>query len=146
MWSMVHLTWGSYIVVAIALLVVYYVAIGLVYYRRDISQLLAASKAGGSLKPYASSLSSSSHTAEPDMGLYNTVHALMEDCKPVFQAAVSQQLEKTLVLEALHLRVQRYPQIKGTAFQVAMTNHITQELEHRLSMTLTDEEANDLWL
>ena len=70
----------------------------------------------------------------------------MEDCKPVFQAAIQQQLAKEQILEALRVRLREYPQIKGTAFHASMTSHIAQELDHRLHMVLTDEETELLWL
>lgn len=141
------ITWEQLSIYLSVFLFLYYAAIILLFYRKDISLIRSSRKNGApSLAPYVSpSPASTNSTIEPDTILYNSVHELMEDCKPVFQAAVNQQLEKEQVIESLRIRVQRYPQIKGTAFQVAVTNHIAKELDHRLGMILQDDEASALW-
>lgn len=140
------ISWEQLLIGLLVLLLCYYAVILFVFYRRDFSFSGSSQKPGRSLTPYASPITTPAYAMEPDAVLYNQVHELMEDCKPVFQAAVAQQLEKGQVLEALRIRVQQYPKIKGTALQVAVTNHIAQEMEHRLSMTLDDMEADSLWL
>lgn len=112
---------------------VYYAVVLFVFYRKDF---LFSGRPARSLAPYLS---------EPGIDVHSAVHELLEDCKPVFQAALTQQLDKQQVLAALRDRVQRYPQIVGTSFQTAVTNHISQELEHRLALRLTDAEAGGLW-
>jgi len=140
------ISWSQLLIVLFIFLVGYYAVMLFVFYRGDLSLSRAFQKSGRSLAPYASPATAPARGAEPDIVLYNTVHELMEDCKPVFQAAVAQQLEKEQVLEALRVRVGQYPQVKGTAFQMAVTNHIAHEMEHRLAMTLDDTEADGLWL
>lgn len=129
-------------------LFLYYIVVVFVFYRKD---LLATFKAGSSGKskpePYLAQTDSSPalHTSDSDKVVYNQVLELLQDCKPVFQAAADQSLEKEQVLEALQLRVQKYPQIIGTAFQVAVSNHIDQEVQARCSFSLEESDIEKLW-
>lgn len=140
------ITWEQLLVIVLILLLVYYAAILLLFYRNDF--FLARSFRRDSdykTRNHLSSAPATTSFSEPDTVLYNQVHELMEDCKHVFTAAVNQQIEKALVLDALRRRIQQYPQIRGTSFQSAITNHFSQELEQRLAMVLEDHEADKLW-
>lgn len=140
------ISWEQLLIYVLVFLCCYYAVILFFYYRRDLSLLFTSTRSGHSLAPHAAPAVGDPAAAAADTALYNSVHELMQDCKPVFQAADSQQLDKDQVLDALRVRVQQYPQIKGTSFQIAVTNHIAQEMEHRLAMQLTDPEADTLWI
>jgi len=137
------ITWEQLLIYGAVVLGVYYALILLLYYRKELQGLASRKQVG--LQPYLSAETENHRREAPDATLYNNVLELMEACKPVFQAAVQQQLSKQQVLDSLQVRIKAYPQISGTAFQLAVTNHLAQELEHRLGMALTDDEADMLW-
>jgi hypothetical protein len=137
------ITWEQLLIYISIFLGVYYVFILLLFYRKEWFGLVKRKPVqrmrmtGGETK---------TNSDPPDAILYNSVLELMEDCKPVFHAAIQQSLDKAQILEALRVRLREYPQIKGTVFQISMTNHIGQEMDHRFNMVLTDEETELLWL
>lgn len=137
------MTWGQLFIYLAIFLGIYYFVIGLVFYRDKLSGLKKQKNI--SSRPFAVT-ETEKPNEQPDTTVYNNVLELMEDCKPVFQAAINQQLEKDQVLEAIRVRVQQYPAIIGTSFQHSVTHHIAQEMDNKLSMILTDEEAELIWL
>jgi hypothetical protein len=124
-------------------LAIYYAAVAFIFYRMEIYALLKGGyKQSRFSEPY---LSAAPTSVASENRLYNEVLELMQDCKPVFQAAVDNPLDKSQVLEALQLRLRKYPQIIGTAFQVAVSNHIDQELQARCGMSLKESDIQALW-
>jgi hypothetical protein len=124
-------------------LIIYYAVVAVIFYRLEFFTLLKGVHSQSVHdEPYSSAAPTSAAFGN---GLYNEVLELMQDCKPVFQAAVEDSLEKAQVLEALQLRLKKYPQIIGTAFQVAVSNHIDQELQARCGMSLSESDIQALW-
>lgn len=135
-----------------AILLIYYCCIILYFYRIEIKAVLKAKmsrspskKSGNSFTMATSPDSTFLNTDEPSSTLNNLVHELIADCEQVFNVAANQQLDKQQAIDALRLCLLQYPQIKGSVFQIAVTNHIVGELQCRLAITLTDLEANQLW-
>ena len=135
--------WEQLLIFLAVFLGVYYTLILLLFYRKELFGLVKRKPAR---RVHATAAESEQRGEQPDRILYNRVLELMQDCKPVFKAAVEQSLEKEQVLAALRVRLQQYPEIRGTAFQISITSHIAQEMDHRLNMVLTDEETELLWL
>lgn len=140
------ITWGQLVIYLTIFLFVYYAIVILLFYRKDLPALAASGKKlSPSLRHSASPVNIADKVSEPDTTLYSSVHELMEDCKPVFRAAIEQGLDKAPVLEALQIRLRKYSQIKGSAFQAAVTGHIEQEIQTHLGWTLTSQELSNLW-
>lgn len=137
------ITWGELFTWLGIFLFVYYAAVLFLFYRKELSSL--RHRNASVMEPGAFHEAAPSTTHEKDDTLYNSVLELMEDCKPVFTAAVQQQLSKEQIVASLQVRLKQYPSIRGTAFQVAVTNHIAQEMDHRLSMALSDDDAKEMW-
>lgn len=141
------ITWGQLFTYVSVFLFLYYAIILFLFYRRD---LIITSKPGrkwnyDSYTSLAGHDASRASTTDQDNHLYNAVHELIEDCKPVFQAAVQEKLEKEQVLEALQVRIKKYASLKGAAFQAAINNHIEQELNDQCNMVLLEKDAASLW-
>lgn len=123
-------------------LIIYYAVVVAIFYRMEFIALLKGRHSQRRDEPNTSAAPAS---AAPENILYNEVLELMQDCKPVYQAAVEQSLEKTQIIEALRLRLKKYPQVIGTAFQVAVSNHIEQELQARCGLSLNESDIASLW-
>lgn len=80
-----------------------------------------------------------------DAYAYNAVHELLQELKDVFSAATGQQLEKEQILEAIGIRLAKYPPLKGSVFQTAITSHIEQQLLAECSLQLTPAELESCW-
>lgn len=139
------ITWEQLLVSLVGLVFVYYALILFIFYRHDLPFSAFFQKKENPMMPYLSSRVAVSDNDEPENILYNSVRELMEECKPLFHAAAGGEITREYLLDSLRLLVQKYPQIKATAFQVAMSNHIVQEVEHRLGMTLPDNEIDSIW-
>jgi hypothetical protein len=72
------------------------------------------------------------------------VHELMQEIRLVFDAAARDQLEKSLVLEALGLRFTKYRALAAD-IRAAITQHVVNEFSLRLSIAVTREDIDALW-
>lgn len=143
-----RISWGQLLNFIGVFLFFYYAVILLVFYRRELSTIIKTRvrkkvNHAPHLSPQVSGNGGS--TGARDEVVYSQVLELMQDCKPVFHAAVEQSLEKEQILDALQVRLRKYPQVKNTAFQVAVSNHIDQELQNRRGLSLSDSELESLW-
>lgn len=141
------MTWGELIGYVALVNGVYYAAVAGIFFRRELGGLLAK-RTRESLNPSLSKRELrrvSTETSSRETTIYNAVHELLEDCKQVFQAAVEESLEKSQILEALQVRLRKYPLVKGTSFQIAVTNHLEQELDNRCGLKFSESDIEQLW-
>lgn len=141
------MTWGELIGYAALVNGVYYTAVVGIFFRRELGGLFAK-RGRESLSPSLSKRESggaSTETSSSEATIYNSVHELLEDCKQVFRAAVEESLEKSQILEALQVRLRKYPSVKGTSFQIAVTNHLEQELDNRCGLKFSESDIEQLW-
>jgi hypothetical protein len=80
----------------------------------------------------------------PPADTHARVHELMQEIKLVFDAAVRDQLEKSLVLEVMGLRFAKYRSLAAD-IRAAITQHVVYEFSLRLSITVTREDIDALW-
>lgn len=139
------ITWGQLITYLTVFLFIYYAIVLLLFYRTDLLHIAKIGKRNPQGRSMFLQTGASIPEQTSEATLYNTVHELMEECKLVFQAAISQKLEKEQVIESLKVRIKKYPQLKNTAFQIAVTNHIEQELDNRCGIVLLEHDVESLW-
>lgn len=82
------ITWEQLLSYVAVIVGGYYVVILLLYFRKDVQHLLSSKgkKKAPFLTGHMDGLSGDAHATEDT--LYHQVHELLEDCKPVFKAAV----------------------------------------------------------
>ncbi|WP_157558143.1 hypothetical protein [Niabella aurantiaca] len=135
------MTWGQLLTCLFIFLVCYYAAVLALCYRHDLVTL-------GSrfMKQELRDAENESSGEESDYeALYTSVHELMRDCKDVFTNVTNAPIDKNRLISDLSRKVKLHPDIKGTAFQVSMSNHIAQEASHRLGVELEDDELERIW-
>lgn len=143
-----QITWAECLTYLAIGLIIYYAVVIVLFYRTAFLYLLKGGLSQNRFdKSYPSTASASPGVSAPasESALYSQVLELMQDCKPVFKAAVEHSLEKSQIVEALQLRLKKYPQIIGTAFQVAVSNHIDQEIQNRCGLSLSNSDIETLW-
>ncbi len=64
------------------------------------------------------------------------VHELMEDIKEVMGASVCDELDHAQILEAISIRLKKYPALKDSNFREAINQHITSKFSTGLQITI----------
>jgi len=130
------ITWNELFIYTILFLIIYYAAVLAVCYRQEVLKLASRIK---------KSDEDLSNDTIDNSSLYDQVHDLMQDCKAVLSNITNAPINKGKLIEELQLRVKRYPEVKGTAFQISLSNHFEQEADHRLGIVLSDQELEKIW-
>ena len=135
-----QVSWAEYCSVLAVLTAAYYFLIILIYFRTETWQLLTGQR---KLLPattgYTDSASPPPTTEEQRQ--YEVVNDLVSELKPLFEKSY---IKEEMVM-ALQMKLIEYPQLKGTAFQVAVNNYIQMESENKCSVYLSEDELKGLW-
>lgn len=140
------ISWEQLFIWLFILLFVYYAVVLTLFYRQDLLKL--RSRFTKSAGPNYAHVEQSRVAVREDQeyeDLYNTVHELMKDCRGVFGNVTNAPVDRNQLIADLSRKVKLYPQIKGTAFQISLSNHFAQEASHRLGVELEDEELEKIW-
>lgn len=138
------ISWGELFIIIPVFLGLYYLGVFVALYRKDFL-LKASSRKFDQQRPVPKEVQTSKSTDSTDGILYTQVLELMGDCKEVFTSVTENAMEHSQIVEALSIRLRKCPQIRGTSFQIAITNHIDQELQHRCNISLSAEDLDRLW-
>jgi len=139
------ISWREFLTVVVIILFLYYFLVIVLYYRKDLSQL---AKDGFHKKQIqVSPVAKIESTSVPDSNtiLFSTVHELMEELKGLFTTASKNDYPKEELLTALKMKLRDYSQLKGTAFQAAVNNHISKESKDQCQTDLADIDLQQIW-
>jgi hypothetical protein len=143
-----NISWGQFLSVAIILMAIYYGYLIIAYFRKDI-QAAARKKISRKAGTNPPITADSAELPVPGKNPYDThittVHELMDDLNNVFNRCADQNLKKTEILMAVQLKLDNYPQLKGTPFQVSINNHIETVTLIKCGVLLETEEIKGLW-
>ncbi|WP_157097964.1 hypothetical protein [Niabella ginsenosidivorans] len=140
------ITWEQLLIYLFIFLIIYYAVVLALFYRHDLVKLgNRFTKQELADAGYLTEESASSNEGSDYDALYNNVHELMKDCKDIFINVTNAPIDKARLIADLNQKVKSYPQIKGTAFQISMSNHIAQEASHRLGIELENDELEQIW-
>ncbi|HMH33684.1 MAG TPA: hypothetical protein VK543_11670 [Puia sp.] len=133
------ISWSQLIYSMTTILVIYYATILAIYYRRQVFS-------------YARSILTKTNRKEigirqePDP---NNLFDLASHLASTLRLKIEEAANRNLVREELILSVQivlkQYQKLKGTAFQLAITNLVETNTENQCFITLSDDELNMLW-
>lgn len=142
------ISWYSFITTITILLVIYYIAIAILYYRNDIMRLFkdGFKKPAPGNSPGTSELSAlSEKNSKADPTLFAQVHELMDELKNIFFEADAQHFQKEELLMALQSKLKHYSNLKTTPFQIAINNHISQSASSICNTTFEESDLRQLW-
>ena len=149
------ISWGSYITFMIALLAVYYLIIGLRFYRTDIVQLISGKQFSPGEKvsftsakldqPNPSLHQANLQQAFEKQDMYQSSQSLGDEIMAYLHEAGRDTLSKEDVAQSLKLLIGKYPSIKDSAFRGVIENLILTESETNCSIHLSEEELSELW-
>ena len=143
------ISWSAYVECMLLVVLSYYIVVILIYYRRDIQLKFTSYQEQAFQKSTTDQTATASQptndTRENNDLLFSSVHELMDELKAVFQSAADKQFQKEELLMALQVKLRHYQQLKGTAFQVAVNNHLSQQAQLHCKISLDDMEIKQLW-
>ncbi|MBZ4187622.1 hypothetical protein [Niabella beijingensis] len=140
------ITWEQFLICLLVFLLIYYVIVLALYYRDDLGKLgKRFGKQDGANAMYKKGNSSIPREKHEYESLYDSVHELMKECRGVFSNTNNAPIDRGKLIADLSDKVKAFPQIKGTAFQISMSNHFAQEASHRLGVELNDNELEEIW-
>lgn len=154
------ISWQTYFISCIFLLVIYYVVVAVVYYRQDLlSKLNNESAFQQRIEiPQVQELDHKDYqpkveeASEINNGNYlpeaNDFSELAESAKDELQAftmAAATQHSKTELITAMKKILKKYAALKASPFQVSISNVITDESKTNCSTELNDDEVAELW-
>lgn len=132
------ISWTQYCIVVAIAVVLYFIVIAILYYKKDIAKLFGRRE---NEETFAFSPVSSLEKADPLAAVHELVASLGELIR---DAAGTKQAQPELFY-AMKQLVKNYPMIGGTDFGPKINTYILEELERYGTHTLSDEELVQLW-
>jgi hypothetical protein len=145
-----QISWAEYCTAMAVLCAVYYFVIIVLYFRREVFELISGKRKLLATAPLPSSsphhpAANSVRTAEGNTSqeekLFALTNQLMQELQPVF----GNEYVKGELMTALQLILRKYPLLKGTAFQASVNNYIGMESENQCSVSLSEQELSGIW-
>lgn len=134
------ISWSQYILVLLIALVFYYAFVLLRYYRGDIRRLFSSREPGNKTIDEGDGLSSL--TNEKD---FPAARELVQSLSTIIQQASQHNYIKEELIMSLSREVQKYPKLKGSAFQVAVNNQIEINVSEWCKIKLDTEDLKRIW-
>ena len=110
------------------ILVIYYAIITIHFYGNDLKKKLFAAQGQHGLQ-------------NESEDLFPVAHLLMEELREHFQSPLSREA----CVHTLQKLLQKYPKLKGTAFQQAINNKINVLVHQTCDLELGEEELQLVW-
>ena len=143
------ISWQSYWCALALLLVIYFIVIYLVYYRRDLKlpfiEKQFPPKKGNGFQLFDKE-SHSEFDSPPDGTEEHIVYACMDEMNAFFDEASKKRWHKNELLYSLQLILKKYPSLKTSQYRSSIFNVIASQSEHICNIHLNAEEANEVWL
>jgi hypothetical protein len=169
-----NISWSQFLSSIISLVIVYYIAIIILYYRKDvlkwsthgvfISRFNKDSAAIPTELPLRQKESTTHPLQAPRPMSYNEftvgedehnnsngkinyaeVHELMEDLKTIFVSSAKKKIIKQELILAIQHKLQDYHQLKGTEIENEIAQHIKNECKEKCALDLAKSELENLW-
>lgn len=158
------ISWFQFGCFILGVLVLYYLVIVFVYYRKAVRKKLFKPKDnksafsdllvpdGGSVEessigleslPAAQASTTASRTQEPD--LYPIANELVETLDEFIVQAGKKQQIKEEVMFGIRKLIEEYPMLQNAGFKVAINNYISIALNNNCAFSLDEAEVASLW-
>ena len=133
------ISWGEYRVWMTVITGVYYIIILGLFCQGALTKFLHSP-----VSFFKNAISRPAAPLKNDESLFPVVHVLMEDIhRDLLQGHF--EFSKQNVLQILQQHIDRYPQLKHTAFVPAINNRLIKEINDKCSVHLSEEELVAVW-
>jgi hypothetical protein len=132
------ISWQQFLTAAIILVATYYLVVAILFYRREIRQLAAIRK-GSRVATQPLNATSTEDEQFAQAALLKT------SVEEIIQMAVHQSWVKDELLIGLASRLELYPDLKNTPFQIAINNHISEQTQVKCNIVLHASDLKLIW-
>ena len=145
-----NINWQSYWTSIALITTVYYLAVFLIYFRKDFRQFLSL-KVLATYKGLADSPSPITHTSgtlpeEKDKTEEHIVYACIDEIKALFDGLKRSKGVKQEIIYGLSQVLSKYPTLKDSGYRRTINHVIVLQCEHHCSIRLSTEEADHVWI
>lgn len=140
-----NLSWKDYIEFAVVLTVIYYLIIGLIYYRRGLSGLASkwqAKKPAVEEEPAKEVTEISNPYYTPTL---DELEGLLSDIKTNILERAGISAGKTALLTELKARLANYDWLRQPAYQDALNQFIAEQAKELCGVTFSVDELEEEW-
>lgn len=135
-------SWKEYLLAIVIVLVVYYVCLGLKYYREEIKALLAGK--------FPKRIATGDNPYQPDLNgrddsEMDELEYITNDLRYAIFEKAGKQVGKSELLQLLEDRLADYNGLYKPAFRVAINNYIIQHAKEICGVTYHEHELNSAW-
>lgn len=131
------ISWGNFLLAAGTLTAAYYVAIGALYYRKEISTLLS----GNGRPPNGMD----QQEADGGEGSFEQLEAVVLDLRSNILEEAGNTVSKNDLLTRLQLRLTNYDGLRHPAYRAAVNNFIIRDAADLCGVDFSEEELNRAW-
>jgi hypothetical protein len=152
------ISWSSYGIFVLIILVVYYATIGLLYYLNEIKQIFSGKSslllklnrskrfvAKNDIQHQNDRLYKEAMAQDSEENLHALADECMNDIKNTLQHAANNNLVKQEIIYSLQQLINRYPSLKDTSLKSFITNYILIECANYCSIHLDEDEFKGIW-
>jgi len=133
------ITWAQFLEGIALLLIGYYVVVGMLYFKKEIS-VVVQRKANAATQENDETYAQSSQ--DP---LMPQIYELMVSIKEHMQRAATHQYVSNETIFGLQQLIQQYPAVKASRFIPSINNEIIQLSNELLAHPFTDDELTAIW-
>lgn len=133
------ITWAQFLEGIALLLTAYYAAVGLLYFKKEIRNVIHR-------KPASITQVNDEHSAQsPQDPLMPSLYELMTGIKTLLQAAASEKYAANETIFGLQQLIREYPAIKASRFVPSINNEIIQLSNELFGQPLSADEITAIW-
>ena len=143
-----NISWASYTYAISIILLIYYVFVIAIFYRKDLQGILARHRERGAplhATPANVDADGYSQDVPTEAKVSNETHELLLSLQSLIKKAAARKFPKEELLHSLKLKLQTYPSIEDIRLKGNVNNFIKLECENNCSIHLTEEEVKVLW-
>jgi len=140
-------SWSVYAEVVLILLIIYYVIVGIKYYRKEIKDLLSGKFREN---PATGKTPAEKHTAEVidepvNDGSYDELETIVNDIRYAILDKAGKQANKAEMLLQLQHRLANYSGLRKPAYRIAVNNFIITHAKDICGIDYDADELNRAW-
>jgi len=138
-----NVSWSEYVAVIVVLAILYYLVIGIKYFREEIKALF-----NGKLKKSSQPAKKGSENLtnqKPVDASFEELQAVVNDLRYGILDRLGKQANKSHLITLLQDRLAKYEGLNRPAYRVAINNYIIQHAEEICGVAFSEDELNAAW-
>lgn len=147
------ISWSSYLIQSLTIVGLYYIALVLLFYRKDLRLPVRQVnvKGGESDSPlfFPQKELINQHPAGEgvrlDAASAAPMHSLVDELQAFFTQVSEQEISRDLLLVSLKNIMGKYPSVKGSSSEEGIIQLIVSHAENNCSVVLSEAELEELW-